>query len=482
MKNIQHLIFFLSTLGIVFIFSCTPKVTEEVKAPEVVKPTVDISKEPDNPCTTLKDLSPSDRNDAETAYVLYKDQVKQKNFEAALPLWEKAYGLAPAANGSIKYQFEDGIKIYKHFYDQATDDASKSAFLDSIIAIYDKRVECYPGDAATVKARKGFDFYYYYSGHAPKDESYKLFKETIDAKGEKTDYYVVNPMTKLLFDKVVAKEISLEEGRKYAMALLDILDYGTKSGKNVEAWDIVNDYAPSRLESLEGVEGFYGCDYYSNKYYAYFQSNPTDCDVIKKSYGRLLWGKCDVNNPMVQEIKAAKTKNCYTPPPPEGPLKIAFNAYNEGKYNEAVKLFEDFVNLTSDMNKKAKYTLLIAKIYYGDIKNFPQARKYAMKATEYRSNWGDPYLLIGKLYASSGPLCGPGRGWDSQVVTWPAIDMFEKAKAVDSAAAEEANKWINQYKKYMPSKEDIFSRSLSAGASYKVGCWINRSTKIRTSD
>jgi len=121
-------------------YSCTPKVA----APIVEKPIVEEpkeEKEDTNPCITLDELSSSKRDEVETAYVLYKDQVKMKKFEAAFPLWEKAYYGAPAANGSIKYQYEDGIKIYRHFYENTNDAALKKTYLDSINSIYDKRVE-----------------------------------------------------------------------------------------------------------------------------------------------------------------------------------------------------------------------------------------------------------------------------------------------------------------------------------------------------
>ena len=96
-----------------------------------------------------------------------------------------------------------------------------------------------------------------------------------------------------------------------------------------------------------------------------------------------------------------------------------------------------------------------------------------------RSGWGDPYLLIGRMYASSGPLCGPGRGWDSQIVIWPAMDMWNKAKSIDPNAAEEANKFLNQYRQYLPTVEDAFLRSVKEGQNYKVPCWIQRTTKVR---
>ena len=113
------------------------------------------------------------------------------------------------------------------------------------------------------------------------------------------------------------------------------------------------------------------------------------------------------------------------------------------------------------------------------LKSFSKARDYARIAAKQKPNWGEPYLLIGRLYASSGPLCGPGRGWDSQIVVWPAIDKWKYAKSIDPSAAAEANKWINQYSQYMPNVEDIFIRGLSEGQSFRVPCWIQENTTIR---
>jgi len=461
------------------LFSCTPKTTETV-VPEAPVEEVVKSTEPANPCMTLDKLPGSVSEDVKTAYVLYKDLVKLKKYKDAYPLWKKAYYGAPAANGSIKYQFEDGIKIYKSFYDEANDPQLKKSYADTIMMIYDKRIECF-GEADYVAGRKAFDYYYYYPDQATNEEVYDLFKQAIDGKGEKTDYFVINPLTKILSDKIISKEIDLEEGRTYANKILGAIEYGNASGKNKEAWDIINAYAPARLENLEGIEGLYDCDYYADKYMAEYLANPEDCEVINTVYSRLRWGKCDVNSEHVKTLKQAKTTNCYTPPPPPGLLTQAYDAYQDGRYNDAIGLFEQFVDKTNDPAKKFKYTMLVSSIYYGDLRNFPKSRKAAEKASTINPESGAPYLLIGKLYASSGPLCGPGTGWDSQIVTWPAIDMWEKAKS-DPNSKDEANKLVRTYKQYMPKKEDIFLRQIKAGSSFKVGCWINRSTTVRTAD
>jgi tetratricopeptide (TPR) repeat protein len=162
-----------------------------------------------------------------------------------------------------------------------------------------------------------------------------------------------------------------------------------------------------------------------------------------------------------------------------GSLACGRDALNEGRYQDAIACYKEYVATAQDPAKRAKYNLRIAKIYYGHIKNFSRSREYARLALNDQPDLGEAYLLIGKLYASSGPLCGPGRGWDSQIVTWPAIDMFTKAVQVDRSVASEANRLIREYSRYMPSVEDIFQRQLSEGQTFFVPCWIQESTIIR---
>lgn len=475
-------IFYISSI-IIFLFACSTKTTEVVvdKTPTVEKPIEVV----DNPCITFSKLSPAERDETETAYVLYRDLVKLKKYNEALDLWKQAFYAAPAGNGKITYQFDDGVAIYKALFSQSKEATEKQAIVDTIMNIYAKRIECY-GEADYIKARMAFDYYYTFYEYKSQSEIYNMFREVAVSKQEKADYFIINPFTKMVFDRFLNEEISLEEAQENATILLNAIEYGNANckGKECGAWEIINSYAPARLESLEGVDGFYGCEYYTNKYYPQFIAAPTDCEVINLVYRRMLRGACDQNDPKLVEVAKAKETNCYVAPPPPGNLTKAFDAYNSGKYKEAIGFFQQYIDNSADNDKRAKYQLVIAKIYYGDIKNFPQARKFAKEAAKNRPSWGEPYILIGKLYASSGPLCGPGTGFDSQRVVWPAIDMFEKAKKIDADPdiTKEANKWIAEYYKYMPKKEDIFFRSMKKGDSYKVDCWINENTIVRTAD
>lgn len=466
---------------VILLSSCSPKVAPPVEEPVVT--VVPTKQSPDNPCGTFADLSGVERDEVETAYVLYKDLVKQAKYDEAFPLWTKAYYSAPGSNGRVKYQFDDGVEIYKQKYKNADDDAERNVMVDSVMSIYAKRMECF-GEEAYTKGRMAFDYYYSFPGTKTDAEIYEMFKINFDVNGKKADYFVVNPFTKILADQIIEGTISNEEGRKYAKLVGETVEHGQATCKETlcEAWAIIADYAPARLESLEGIDGFYDCDYYADKYYSRYEEDPTNCDMINLVGRRLKRGGCTEDDPRLQAVTEAYNINCKTATAASGPLAEAYRLYNEGKYRESIPFFEEYINSSSDISKQFQYTMVIAKIYYGDLKDFPKSRKYALDAAKLNSSSGEPYMLIGKLYASSGPLCGSGRGWNSQVVTWPAIDKFEYAKSIDASVAAEATKFINQYRQYMPKKEDIFQRRISVGDSYTVPCWIQENTRVRTAD
>ena len=468
----------ISIMVLFFMSSCSPKVAKEV-VKEEKKEVKKVDNEPrPTPCTMFKDLE--DGEDVKGMFFIFHNFLKTNEYDQALEYWSPAVRLAPGANGRMKYHFDDGIKIFKHYYGIEKDPAKRKSLIDSINWIYDKRLECF-GDEAYVLGRKAFDFYYYFNKDVSQDEIFDMFAKAVDAKKEKTDYFVINPFSKMIYDRFVGGKLDTLDAKRYANHMINAIKYGTEHCKGTEcqAWDMIKDYAPKLLDNFEAIKGFYPCEYYSMKYLDIFDKGKNSCDTVNLVHRKLMWGGCDISDVAYEELKKLKSGKCYVAPPEPGPLRKAFNSYNEGNFKEAVKNFEIFVNKTDDVEKKTKYLYMIAKIYYRDLKNFGLSRKYALKAAKLKSGWGEPYLLIGKLYASSGPICGPGRGWDSQIVTWPAIDIFKYAKRIDSSVAKEANKLIRSYERFMPSIDDIFQRTYKEGQKFKVGCWINETTTIR---
>ncbi|MEZ4907461.1 MAG: hypothetical protein R2771_07440 [Saprospiraceae bacterium] len=476
----KQLVFFIILINLAFI-SCSPKVVNTKESVTIEDKTTEVKVNDESrptPCVMFTDLV--DGEDVMSDFSVYRNLLKSGEYKNAFEYWERAFHKAPGANGKVKYHFDDGVKFYKYFYDNENDPELKLRWIDSVYYIYQKRIECF-GDEAYSKGRKAFDYYYYFSDNVNKDTIFNLFAEAVKGQKDHTEYFIINPFSKMLLDRFDKGELDTMEAKLYVNYLTNSIENGLQNckGQDCESWKIIDDYAPYLLESFESVEDIYPPSYYGGRYFDYYLENPNSCDTIDLVYRKLVWGKVDITDEKYSQLVNDKNTKCYVAPPEPGPLTKAYDCYNEGKYKCAISNFQEFVDKTDDNEKKAKYLILIAKIYYRDLKNFSLSREYALKAASYKANWGEPYMLIGKLYASSGPLCGPGTGWDSQLVTWPAIDKFEYAKKIDSSVAAEANKLIINYEQYMPSKEDIHQRLLKEGQTISVGCWINESTKIR---
>ena len=152
----------------------------------------------------------------------------------------------------------------------------------------------------------------------------------------------------------------------------------------------------------------------------------------------------------------------------------------KNNYSDAVSYYNQAIKLQEDVDYKASYYLKLS--YACQMKgSYSDARSAVTKAAELKPEWGEPYLMLGDIYVSSASSCGSSN-LEKGAVYWIAVDMFMKAKSIDNVLAEKANKRISTYLKYFPSKEDCFFNDIEAGSSYKVGCWIGRSTRVRTRD
>jgi len=450
--------------------ACSPKVQETVEAtpPPPPKPVKTVDP---NGCIKFNDLDPGKADMITDKYNIYRDAIKAKDYEKAYTDWVDVYNVAPATNGRIDYVFRDGIKIYNARLKTEKDEAIRKTYIDKLLEIYEKAPKCFPE-----KER----FYYNYEGVLSDKDIYQKLKKAVFAEGNDSRVSAINPFSSLTYRLYKDGKIDVTEARDNVNKINDIIKHNQdncKDDKVCNAWTQVEQYSLTLQDAYERSKGFYTCDYFIGKFYADFEAKPNDCEVIEDTYLALRRGGCEKTVAQLVAINDAYKQHCRVAV--EGPLTKARDCLERQDYDCAIDQYQQFVNSTSDKNKKAKYLTRIAKIYYGHKSDFKTAREYARKALTHNPNQGSAYILIGKLYASSGKLCGPGTGWKSQIVTWPAIDKWNKAKQVDPSSAAEANKLIRQYSKFMPSKGDIFQRTLKEGASFKVKCWIQETTKIR---
>ena len=292
---------------------------------------------------------------------------------------------------------------------------------------------------------------------------------------EEAPYYVLKPYFQILLndldDEMVSPEFVLDlkdEINSIIEANLEDAKYGAKYQKVMD--DIENIFSNNKK-----VQALFNCDVMKPTWQEQYNSDPNNLNFVKTTYNNMRNG-CK-EDPWTNELFL---KLIELEPTGQRMMYMASQDMKTKNYTSAISYIKKAIELEVDESKVAEYNYKIAEMYYVQ-RDYPTARTWAKKAIQIRSDWGKPYLLIGKLYASSGKLCGPGTGLESQRVIWPALDYFNRAKNVDPSAAEEAQQLINKYWAYLPEKADIFMQwGKGSGESYFVPCWIQENTTIRT--
>ncbi len=417
-------------------------------------------------------------------YSLYREFYKQKAIQDALPYWRFVVDNAPKAR---KTPYIDGGKMYEDLAETATDEATKMAYIDSVLLMYDKRME-YFGEEGELSAWKALKVKKYMPDN--KELYNELIRNAVEIGQEDALYFVLLDYLKIkrseqIKDGKIDKEGAEKVMEEYAK-LSDIVDHNIEEEhKYAENYEKTQGKMDVIAEEMEGYIDIFNepkdCAGIIAKYEPQYRSNSSDLKTVKRVMGKLAKGKCK-GQALYAELT---TKLFELAPTAAGARRLAGSYYKSGNNEMAIKYFLQSIELETNNSNKAKVYMSLAAIERRKVKSLTTsvavlARKYALKAAELQAGWGKPYMFIGDLYASSGKLCGSGTGWESQRVSWAATDMWLRAKDIDPDVASEANKSINKYSQFYPLKSEGFMKSVNSGDRVPMSnCWIGGSTTAR---
>lgn len=427
------------------------------------------------------------QEEAEEAHVLYRQFLKAENYDEAFKHWQKAYELAPAADGQRAFHYSDGRTFHMRFFESEPDPAKKAEHAKMILKLYDEQMQCYQ-DHELLNGLKVYDMFY--KLRSPYPEVLAVIKGAIEKSGNNTSYLILEPYGYVMSYMFKNKQISLEEAQAAHIAINDIASYNIANNANYGAYyqQAIDRTAPVLAE----VEGdLFDCQFFKNKFEPEFRADPENLDHLKYYYATMLKEECDPNDPLLLEIKAkyetlasAYNAEVLAKYYLENPGAHAKALFDEGKYEEAISKYEEAVSKeqakgdTANIEQIASYNLSISSILFRQLDRYSSARDYALKAARQRPNWGQPYITIGDMYAATSSSCG-AESWDHQLAVLAAIDKYAYARSIDDAAAEEANKKIARYSGFKPDKEQGFMRGVTEGTRVKVPCWIGETVTVR---
>jgi len=438
------------------------------------------------------------QDEAEGAHSIYRQAIKNENYQLALENWRIAYDIAPAADGRRDYHFTDGAKLYKWLYKQTQDPALKKSYRDSAMLMFDGAAQCYKNQSISlakcsdqacydkkvgyILGRKVYEMYYTYN--MPRNLIFENAKQSMKLGGNDTEYIIFEPMAAALVSGYKKGDITAEQVRIHHGMLKQIAsDHIANDPTYGQYYDSSISSVNRKISEIE--DEVYDCDYFIDKLVPQLEKYPDSASLIKVVYEILLKQGCDTSRQEMQALQEpyesymveyremvrrelAKTN----------PGIAARLLYEDGKYKESIKKYEEAIDGTDEADKLADYYFSIASILGRKMKRYSKARAKALKAAQYRSDWGQPYLLIGDLYAST--KCGDA--WSQRLSVLAALDKYQYARSIDPDARQAANRRIANYRNSKPLETEGFMRGLNEGDKVKVGCWIGETVSLRFSE
>ncbi len=430
--------------------------------------------------------------EATNAHVVYRPFVKDKeqdeidamsdaDFKIAFDNWKKAYEIAPAADGERNFHFTDGRMLYQALYNKTDDEAKKKEYAQKILDLYDQEIKCF-GDEAYNLGLKGFDMFFYL-GYGFDKKVYDVLKESIDKGGNASGYYLYDPIAQLLTELYQNKELTKDDVTQMVDKLDAIAEYNIKNNPD-EAQDYKD--AVDNLEAyLQPIEDeVFDCAYFKKKLIPEYKAKPDDIKTLEYVYLKLKERGCDPNEPIMQELSAkykvvAEKINAELSAKKrlEDPMYDAIELQKEGKYDQAIKRYNEAIEEATDNDAKAQAYYSIGSILLWQKGQYQSARAKAKKAASLKPGWGKPYLLIADIYGKASRGCGDS--WNQRLAMLAALEKAYYAKKIDPSIADEANKRISIFSKGKPLQDEGFMRGVKEGQKAKVGCWIGETVTIQ---
>lgn len=403
---------------------------------------------------------------------LYREFYKQKNYDDALPHWRWVFNNCPLVSQNV---YIDGAKIMSAKINEAKNGKARNAYIDTLMMVYDKRVK-YFGDSPTsragmVKGRQAVELEYYRPSDTVK--IYQYLRKSVESEGVDSDPLIVSRYFISVSNQVANKRFSSDSIAEVYDRLSDLVDQKMEIIKGDTAQESKWSGVRMLLESL--FEPYATCDEIEKIYTKKFNQSPDDTILLKK-ITRLL----DRKDCTDRDLFFKATENLHKAKPTgQSAYLMGKLSLIKGDIGKAESYFSEAVPNLDDA-LKAKTCYYLATINY-DKKSYSEARSYALKSLAINPNDGKCYMLIGNMYAASAASCGGSDEIAKRAGYWAAVDKFIKARNVDPSVANDANKGIETYSSYFPTRERLFFNDIKEGSSYNVGCWIGETTTVRAS-
>jgi tetratricopeptide (TPR) repeat protein len=398
----------------------------------------------------------------------YEEYYKQKNYDSALPNWRKAYELCPVTS---RYKIlQDGTNLMRYLIKKnELNPAYKEKLVDSLMVIYQKRIEYWPKHRKNSLNYYATDMYNYMQDKP--EELYKGIKEVVDQLGAETELKTFPIYMKVACDLYMDDKLEAE----------DILNIYESTGNylsqiNTEGNEVKKKLIEKTLADVEALfigSGVADCNVLLASFQPKYEADSQNLDLAKKIAGLLAKTEGCTDNDLF--VNVMSTWYSMEPSASAAYMLYKLNS-SRGDIDKAFEYMEQAIaSEETDADTDADYYYQLAALSFKNSNN-AKAVQYAEKAIEISDYVdGKAYMLIGTIWG--GIVC-PGNEIEQRAKYWVATDYMNKAKNADPTLAADCDNYIKQYKVYYPQTAEAFMYDVTDGQSYTVSCAGMRATTV----
>ena len=421
--------------------------------------------------------------ECDTDISIYREAFKQweKTPTAAtanpvmISAWRRVFLNCP---GYKERTLTDGTKIVNNALIRGTnDEALKEKYIDTLVMVYETRIQYFPtskncSQVGNIKGRMGIDLMAFPSRL---EQAYNALKDAIDLGGNGSNYAFIDGYFTSVINMVKAGKLEESNIIEEYSRLMDIVDFNINRYTEENNEKLLANFQQTKANLEGGVQPYANCEDLVRIYQKKFDEDPDNVELLNKIATVLSARNCDKSDLYL----AVAIKLHRLNPSPESAYFIGKRYLSDQEYGKATSYLVEATKSEDAKSAQQAYKYL-AQIMWKEGRG-EQGRAYARKAIELDKTDGEPYMIIGYIYAASGKDCN-ANPLHAKAVFWAAVDKFQKAKEVDPSIAGKANEMIREYSKMFPTSEDAFFYNVYEGDTYQVECWINETTKARFSN
>jgi hypothetical protein len=384
-------------------------------------------------------------------------------YDYAMIKWQPAFDECPAYSERM---YIDGVTMYRSFIKDAPEGPEKERKIDSLMLIYDRRLENFGGEG-NILGRKGRDLLTYRGGDIDEvAKAYDMLKRSVELDREKSR----EPVMLLLISAGITLN---KEGRKEIGQVFDdyfllssFLDQGDgRSSRVKRTRERMDDLMLSKnILNCEALDEYFADKVEQKKEDVYFQR------TLTRTYTLAV---CELS-----DIYLQAEENLYRlEPGPKSAHELGLAFLRRKEFNKAlIYLKEAIEGQDIEMSTRSEWNYDLARVNM-ELRDYCVAIDYAREAIKLNKDLGNAYVLLGDAFINSRSSLGDE--FQQRTAFWAAADMYGRAASADPSLATESEEKLANARNQFPSSEDVFFRDLKKGDSYQVGGCINETTTVK---